>query len=91
MQRCCIFEGGQKLFPKNLIVIHTVPKTDVRRPWLMMSVNLGYSFNVHAWLPLCVAMIQHCEELRCSFQQLEGRSLVGYYVALFNVLTCMFT
>ena len=24
------------------------PQTYVRRPWLIVSVNIGYSFNVHA-------------------------------------------
>ena len=38
------------------------------------------------WLPLCVAMSQHCEEPECSFQTLEGRTLIDYNVALFNVL-----
>ena len=49
-------------------------QTYVQRPWLIVSVNLGYSFNVHAWLPLRVAMSQHCEE---SFETLEARSLVS--------------
>ena len=32
------------------------PWTYVRRLWLMKFMKLGYSFNVHAWLPLCVAI-----------------------------------
>ena len=67
------------------------PETYVRKPWLIVLVNLGYSFNVHASLPLCVAISQHCEEPGCSFQTLEGRSLIGYYMTLFNVLTCRFS
>ena len=53
--------------------------------------NLGYSFKLHDWLPLRVAMSQHCVEPRCSFQTLEGRSLIGYYVTLFNVLISRFS
>ena len=63
------------------------PETYVRKPWLIVMVKLGYSFNVHASLPLCVVISQHCEEPGCSFQTLEGRSPIGYYVATFNVLT----
>ena len=44
-----------KLTQLETIAVSTVPKTYVRRPWLIVSVNLGYSFNVHAWLPLRVA------------------------------------
>ena len=65
-------------------------QTYIRRQWLIASVNLGYQFNVHAGLPLCVAMSQHCEEPGCSFQTMEGRSLIGYYAALFNALTSRF-
>ena len=67
------------------------PQTYVRGPWLIVLENLGYSFNVQAWLPLCVAMSQHCEEPWCSFQTLEGRLLIGYHVALFNELTFRFS
>ena len=28
-----------------------------RRPWLIVLVNLDYSFNVHAWLPLRVSIL----------------------------------
>ena len=52
-----------------------------------MLVNLGYSFNVHACLPLCVAIMNRC----CEEQMLGERSLICYYVALFNVLTYRFT
>ena len=52
------------------------PQTYVRRLWLIVLVNLGYSFSVHAWLPLCVAMSEYCEEPGCSFQTLEDRWLV---------------
>ena len=34
-------------------------------------------------------MSQNCEE--CSFQTLEGRMLICYYVALFNVLISRFS
>ena len=63
------------------------PQTYVRKPWLIVSVNLAYSFNVYAWLPLRVAMSKDCEEPGCSFQMLEGGSLIGYNVVSFNVLT----
>ena len=33
----------------------------------------------------------HCEEPRFSFQRLEGRLLIGYYVALFNGITYTFS
>ena len=62
------------------------PQTYVPRSWLIVLVNLGYSFNVHVRLPLCVAMSQQCEEPGPYFQTMEGRLLIGYYVALFNVL-----
>ena len=75
----------------SIIFVPTVSKLFVRRPWLIMSINLRYSFNVHAWLPFRMAMSWNGEEPRRSFQMLEGRSPIGYYVALFNVLTSMFT
>ena len=56
------------------------PQTYVRRPWLVVLVNLGYSFYVNAWLLLCVALSHHYEKPGCSFQ------MVGCYLALFNVL-----
>ena len=67
------------------------PQTYVQRLWLIVLVNLRYSFNDHAWLPPCVAMSRHCEEPGCSFQTLERRSLIGYYMALFNALTYKFS
>ena len=76
---------------ESTVVVPTVSKTYVRRPWFIVLVNLGYSFNVHARLPLRVAMSQHCEEPRCSFHTLEGRSLIGHCVALFNVLISRFS
>ena len=42
-------------------------------------------------LPIHVAISQHCEEPGCSFQKLAGRSLIGYQVALLNVLTYRFS
>ena len=71
----------------NIIVVSTVSKTYVRRPWLIVSINIGYSFNVHAWLPLRVAMSKHCEEPGLSFQMLEGGSPIGHNVVSCNVLT----
>ena len=32
-------------------------------------------------------MNQHCEATGCSFQTLEGRWLIGFYTALFDVVT----
>ena len=32
------------------------PRTYVPRLWLIDLVKLGYSFNVHAWLPFCIAI-----------------------------------
>ena len=78
--------------PIHSIIVPTCgPQTYVCRLWLIVLVNLGYSFNFHASLPLRVAMSQHCEEPGCPSQTLEGRSLIGYYVALFNVLISRFS
>ena len=33
---------------KQTIVVPKVSKLMSERPWLIVSVNLGYSFNVHA-------------------------------------------
>ena len=41
-------------------------------------------------MPDCPTACQHFEEHGCSFQTLEGRSLFGYHVALFNVLISRF-
>ena len=40
--------------------------------------------------PLCGYMNWLCEEPGCSLQSLEGRPLIGYYAALFNVITSTF-
>ena len=56
--------------------IHS-PQTYVRRPWLIVLVNLGYSFNVHACLPLCVAISQHCEETRMLLPN-AGRKIADW-------------
>ena len=32
------------------------PQTYIRRLWLIVLVNLYQSFNVRAWIPLCVAI-----------------------------------
>ena len=80
---------GKRLLAEQIVYWICMPH--VLRPWLIVLVNLGYSFNVHAWLPLRVAMSQHCEEPWCSFQTLEGRLLIGYYMTLFDVLTYWFS
>ena len=37
--------------------IHTHgSQTYVQKEWLIVLVNIGYSFNVHAWLPLYMAI-----------------------------------
>ena len=61
-KRCIV--GCATLF---ILRAHDV-QTYVRMPWLIVFVNIGYSFNVHARLPLCVAMSKHCEEPGCSLQ-----------------------
>ena len=81
---------SQSLVQKPIIKIFLLI-TYVWRPWLIVLVNLEYSFSGHASLPLCVAMSQHCGEPECSFHILEGRLLIGYYMALFNVLTYRFS
>ena len=65
-----IFNGKEKTSSWHLLLpqittrshrrIHG-PQTYVQIPWLIVSVNIGYSFNVNAWMPLRVAMIKHCE------------------------------
>ena len=41
--------------------------------------------------PLCGSMNRYCEEPGYSFQSLEGRSLINYYAALFDVDTYTFS
>ena len=67
------------------------PQNYIWRPWLIVLVNLWYSFNVHARLPLCMAINEHCEEPRCSFQTRERKSLIGCYMVKISVLTYRFS
>ena len=63
----------------------------VRMPWLM-DLKLKHVIECPRLLaPLRGFINRHCEEPGCSFQTLEGRSLIGYYSALFKVMTFTFS
>ena len=63
--------------------------TYVRRPWLMEFIKLRYSFNVHAWLPLCVAIwISILKNTDAPSKHCKGRlQLVGSQLYSMRLLT----
>ena len=50
--------------------------------WIEQNVDIHSMFMTDG--PLHNNINQHCEELVSSFQTLDGRLLIGYYMALFK-------
>ena len=77
-QHHCRTHGPQNLYSETVVDCVGKPQIFIQCSCLIAPVP-GYITS------------QHCEEPGCSFQTLEGRSLIGYWIASFNVLTYRFT
>ena len=54
------------------------PQTYVRKPWLIVLENLGYSSNVHAWLPLYESALWRTQMLLTNAGRKIPDWLCGY-------------